>query len=87
VGPRAFLDAVVKRIFGRKREEVTGGFRSLHNEELHNVYTSPNISSVIKSRRMRWEENAARMGEMRNACNILVGKPEGKRPIGRGRCG
>jgi hypothetical protein len=66
-------------IFGPKKDEVTGGWRKLHNEELHNFYSSPSIIRMIKSRRMRW----ARMGEKRNACRILVGKPERKRPLGR----
>jgi hypothetical protein len=66
--------------------EVTGGWRKLHNEELHNLYSSPSIIRVIKSRRMRWAEHAARMGEKRNAYRILVGKPERKRPLGRPRC-
>jgi hypothetical protein len=58
----------------------------LHNEELHNLYSLPNIFRMIKSRRMRWEGHVARMGERRNACRILVGKPEEKRPLGRPRC-
>jgi hypothetical protein len=69
------------RIFGPKRDENAGGWRKLHNEELHNLYSSPNIIRVIKSRRMRWAEHEARMGEKRNAYRILVGKPEVKRPI------
>jgi hypothetical protein len=75
----------VLRIFGPKRDEVTGGWRKLHNEELHNLYSSPSITRVIKSRRMRLAGHAARMGERRNAYRILVGKPEGKRPLGRPR--
>jgi hypothetical protein len=59
---------------------VTGGWRKLHNEELHNLYSSPNIIKMMKSRRMRWEGHVTRMGEM-NACRILVGKPEGERPV------
>jgi hypothetical protein len=64
---------------------VTGYWRRLHNEELHNLYSSPNIIRMIKSRRMRWAGHVARMGETRNAYRILVGKPEGKRPLGRPR--
>jgi hypothetical protein len=62
--------------FGPKRDEVTGGWRQQHNEELHNLYSSPSIIRVIKSRRMRWAGHAAQMGEKRNAYRILVGKPE-----------
>jgi hypothetical protein len=64
---------------------VTGGWRKLHNEELHNLYSSPNIIRMIKSRRLRWAGHVARMGEKRNACKILVREPEGKRPLGRPR--
>jgi hypothetical protein len=64
---------------------VRGGWRKLHNEELHNMYASPNIIRIIKSRRMRWAEHVARVGKNRNAYTILVGKPEGKRPQGRPR--
>jgi hypothetical protein len=63
---------------------LTGGWRKLHNED-HNLYSSPSIIRIIKSRRMRWAGYVARMGEKRNACRILVGKPEGKRPLGRPR--
>jgi hypothetical protein len=73
----------VLRIFGPKGDEATGGWRKLHNEELHNLFSSPNIIRTIKSRRMRWAGHVARMGETRNAYRILVGKPEGKRPQGR----
>jgi hypothetical protein len=62
---------------------VTGGWRKLHNEELHNLYSSPSTIRMIKSRRMRWEGHVARMGEKRNAYRILVGNPEGKRSLGR----
>jgi hypothetical protein len=65
---------------------VAGNWRKLHNDELHNLYSSPNIVRMIKSRRMRWAEHVARMGETRNANRILVGKAEGKRPLGRPRC-
>jgi hypothetical protein len=65
--------------------EVTGGWRKLHNEELHGLYYSPSIVRVIKARRMRWTGYVARMGEVRGAYNILVGRPEGRRPLGRPR--
>jgi hypothetical protein len=74
---------VLWRIFGYKRGEVTGDWRRLHNEELHNLYTSPNIARVKSSRRMMWAENVACLGEIRNAYKILLGKPEGKRRLGR----
>jgi hypothetical protein len=81
-----FENRVLRRIFGPKRDEVTGDWRKLHNEELHNLYSSPNITRMIKSSRwMRWAGHVARMGEPRNAYRILVGKPEGKRPLGRPR--
>jgi hypothetical protein len=68
-----------------KREELTGQWRKLHNEELHDLYSSPNIIRIIKSRRMRWAGHVARMGEKRNVYRLLVGKPEGKRLLGRPR--
>jgi hypothetical protein len=74
---------VLRRIFGPKRDEVTGGWRKLHSEELHNLYSSPNIIRMIKPRRMRWAGHVARMGEMRHAYEILTGTPEGRRPLGR----
>jgi hypothetical protein len=80
---RVFENRVL-RIFEPKREERAGGCRRLHNMELHNLYSSPNIIRVIKSRRMRWAGHVARMGKMRNSYNILVGK-QGKRPLGRSR--
>jgi hypothetical protein len=67
---------VLKIIFAPKRDEGTGGWRKLHNEELHNLYSSSNIIRMMKSKRMRWARHVARMGEKRNACRILVGKPE-----------
>ena len=73
------------RIFGPKRDEVTGEWRKLHNEELNDLYCSPNIALVIKWRRMKWEGHVARMGERRSVYSVLVGKPEGKRPLGRPR--
>jgi hypothetical protein len=80
-----FENRVLKRIFAPKREEVVGGWRRLHNEELHNLYTSPNTSGGIKSKRMIWAGHVERMGEMRDAYRILVGKPEGKSSLGRPR--
>jgi hypothetical protein len=77
---------VFRRIFGSKREEVTGKWRKLHNEELNNLYSSPNIVWVTKSRRMRWAGHVARIGEGRGVYRVLVGKPEGRRPLGRHRC-
>jgi hypothetical protein len=76
---------VLRKIFGPKRDDVTGGWRKLHNEELHNLYSSPNIIRLIKSRKTRWAGHVARMGETRIAYRLLVGKPEGKRPLGRSR--
>jgi hypothetical protein len=80
-----FENRVLRRIFGPKRDEVTGGWRTLHSEELHGLYSSPSIIRVIKARRMRWVGHVARMGEVRGAYNILVGRPEGRRPPGRPR--
>jgi hypothetical protein len=80
-----FENRVLRRIFGPKWDEVTGGWRKLHNEKLNKLYSSPSIIRVTKSRRMRWSRHVARMGEKRNAFRILVGKPEGKRPLGRPR--
>jgi hypothetical protein len=80
-----FENRVLRRIFGPKRDEVIGGWRKLHNEELHNLYCSPSIIRIIKTRRMGWAGHVARMGEKMNAYRILVGKPEGKRPLGRPR--
>jgi len=82
---RVFEKRVLRRIFGPKRDEVTGEWRTLHNEELNDPYSSPNIVWVIKSRRIRWAEHVARMGERRGLYRVLVGKPEGKRPLGRPR--
>jgi hypothetical protein len=76
---------MLRRIFGPKRDEVTGGWKKLHNEELRDLYSSPSIIRIIKSRRMRWAGHVARMGEKRNAYRLLVRKPEGKRPLGRPR--
>ena len=74
---------VLRRIFGPRRDEVVGEWRRLHNEELNDLYSSPNIVRVIKSRRMRWVGHVARMGEERGVYRVLVGKPEGRRPLGR----
>jgi hypothetical protein len=74
-----FENRVLRRIFGLKRDDVTGDWRKLHNEELHNLYSSPNIFRMIKSRRVKLAGHVARTGEKRNAYRILVGKPEGKR--------
>jgi hypothetical protein len=82
---RVFQNRVLRRIFGPKRDGVMGGWRKLHNEEVHNLYSSPSIMRIIKSRRMRWAEHVARMGEKRNMYRLLVGKPEGKRPLGTPR--
>jgi hypothetical protein len=76
---------VLRRIFGPKRDEVTGGFRKLHNEELRHLYSSPSIIRIIKSRRMRWAGHVVRMGEKRNAYRLLVGNPDRKRPLGISR--
>jgi hypothetical protein len=80
-----FENRVLRRIFGPTRDEVKGEWRKLHNRELHNLYSSPDIIRQIKSRRMRWAGHVTRMGEGRNLYRVLVGKPEGKRPHGRPR--
>jgi hypothetical protein len=82
---RVFENRVLRRIFGPKRDRVKGGWRKLHNEELHNLYSSRSIIRILKSRRMRWAGHVARMGEKRNVYRLLEGKPEGKRPLGRPR--
>jgi hypothetical protein len=82
---RVFESRVLWRIFGPNRDEVTGEWRGLHNEELNDLYSSPNIFRVIKSRRMRWAGHVARMGEKKNAYRILVGRPEGRRQLWRPR--
>jgi hypothetical protein len=81
---RVFENSVLRRIFGPKREE-DGSWRKLHNNELHNLYSSPNIVRVIKSRRTRWAGHVACMGEGRGVYRVLVGRPEGKRPLGSPR--
>jgi hypothetical protein len=80
-----FENRVLRRIFGPKRDEVKGDLRKLHNEELHNLYSSPNIIRMIKSKTMRLARYVSRMGAMRNAYRILVGRHEGKRPLERPR--
>jgi hypothetical protein len=82
---RTFENRVLRRTFGPKRDEVTGGRRKLHSGELHNLYRSPDIIRQTKSRRMRWAEHVTRMGEGRNVYRFLMGKPEGKRPLERPR--
>jgi hypothetical protein len=79
---RVFENRVLRRIFGLKRDEVTGEWRKLHNEELRDLYSSASIIRIIKSRRMRWVGHVARMGKKRNAYRLLVGKI----PLGRPRC-
>jgi hypothetical protein len=80
-----FENRVLRRIFGPKRDGVTGGWRKLYNEELHNLYSSPSIIRIIKLRKMRWVGHVAQIGEKRNVYRLLVGKPEGKRPLVRPR--
>ena len=75
---RVFENRVLRRVFGPKRDEVTGEWRKLHNEKLSDLYSLPNIVRVVKSRRMRWAGHVARMGEGRDVHRVLVGKPEGK---------
>jgi hypothetical protein len=82
---RVFENRVLRRIFGPKRDEVTVEWSKLHNEELRDLYSSPNIFRIMKSRMMRLASHVARMGAKRNAYRLLVGKPEGKRPLGRPR--
>jgi hypothetical protein len=82
---RDFENKVLRRILGPKRDEVTGEWRRQHNKELYALYSSTNIIRVIKSRRLRWAGHVARMGERRGAYRALVGKPEGRRSLGRPR--
>jgi hypothetical protein len=82
---RVFENRVMRWISGSKGDEVTGEWRKLHNEKLHDLYSSPSIITIIKPRRMTWAGHVARMGENRNAYRLLVGKPEGKEPLGRPR--
>jgi hypothetical protein len=82
---RVFVKRMLRRIFGTKRDDVTREWRKQHNEELYDLYFSPFIVRVIKSRRMRWAGLVARMGERRGVYRVLVGKPQGKRTLGRPR--
>ena len=82
---RVFENRALRRIFGPKRDGVRGEWRKLHNEELNDLYCSPNIVRAIKSRRLRWAGHVARMGEGRGVHKVLVGKPVGKGPLGRRR--
>ena len=82
---RVFQNRVLRRIFGPRRDEVTGEWRRLHNEELSDLYSSPNTVRVIKSRRMRWAGYVTRLGEEIEVYRVLVGKPEGRRPLVRPR--
>jgi len=80
---RVIENMLLRRIFGPRRDEVTGEWRRLHNEELNDLYALPNIVRVIKSRRIRWVGHVARVCEERGVYRVLVGKPEGRRPLGR----
>jgi len=82
---RVFENKVLRRIFGPRRDEVTGEWWRLHNEELNDLYCSPDNVRLIKSRKMKWVGHVARMGEERGVYRVLVGKPEGRRPLGRPR--
>ena len=82
---RVFENRVLRRVFGPKKDEVTREWRKLRNEELKDLFSSSNIFRVIKSRRMRWAGHVARIGDKRGVYRVLVGKPEGKRPLGRPR--
>jgi len=82
---RVFENRVLRRVFGPKMDEVTGEWRKLHNEELSDLSSLPNIVRVVKPRIMRWTGHVARMGQGRGVYRVLVGKPEGKRPLGRPR--
>jgi hypothetical protein len=83
---RVFENRVLRRVFGPKRDEVTGERRKLYNEELNDLYSLPNVVGVVKSRRMRWTGHVARMVEERGVHRVLVGKPGGNRSLGRPRC-
>jgi hypothetical protein len=83
---RVFENMVLRRMFGPRRDEVTGEWKKLHNEELHILYSSPNVIRQIKSRRIKWAGHVACLGEEGQVYRVLVGKPKGKRPLGRPRC-
>jgi hypothetical protein len=80
-----FENRVLRRIFGSKRDEAVGEWRRLYNEDLNDLYSSPNTIRVVKSRIMRWARHVARTGQRRGAYRILVGRPEGRKPLGRPR--
>jgi len=82
---RVFQNRKLRRVFGPKRDEVKGEWRKLYNDELKELYSTPNILRVVKSRRMKWAGHVARMGEGRVVYSVLLGKPEGKKPLGRPR--
>ena len=82
---RVFENKALRKIFGARRDESIGEWRKLHNSELHALYSSPNIIRNLKSRRLRWARYVAAMEQSRNAYRVLMGKPEGKRPLGRPR--
>jgi hypothetical protein len=82
---KVFENMLLRRVFGPRRDEVTGEWRKLHNDELNDLYSLPNTVRVVKSRRMRWAGHVARMGEGRGVHRVLVGKPEKRRPLERPR--
>ena len=82
---QSFENRVLRGMFGTERDKITGEWRKLHNEEINDLYCSPNIFRIIKCRKMRWEGHVARMAERRGVYRVLVRKPEGKRPLGRPR--
>jgi hypothetical protein len=83
---RVFENMVLRRMFGPRRDEIIGEWKELHNEELHILYSSPNVIRQIKSRRIKWAGHVACLGEEGQVYRILVGKPKGKRPLGKPRC-
>ncbi|KAJ4433310.1 hypothetical protein ANN_15569 [Periplaneta americana] len=86
INSMGIYSTIPRKIFEAKRDEVIGEWRNLHNAELHALYSSPNLMRNIKSRRLRWAGHVACIGESRNAYRVLIGRPEGKRPLGRPRC-